>query len=454
MAGKVSSDPNIFLLPDIGEGLQEAELVKWLVSVGDTVDEGQNMAEVETDKALAEIPSPRQGVIKELRGSPGDKIPVGDPFVIYEGGAASGRAGSPSQPSPKTEAPAPKADEPTEEADQGTVVGKVGGDLAGISSADGKALATPAVRRMARDAGVDINTVAGTGIGGRVTKKDIEDAIAGHGRPAHRHAAPSQTTSRREVAPTFETAAPAPRRAVTPIPAGQETLAIPFRGVRRKIAERLRESVDRAVHFTVMDEADITDLNALRKKLSAASGEKVSPLPFVASAICSVLSRDEFRALNATVDDANEQIVQHRAVHLGIAADTDSGLMVPVIRDCDALGVLEIGREVIRVANAARSRTIAREELTGSTFTLSNVGSHAGRFATPIINYPEVGILAAGRAREGMVVKNGMFRVGMLLPLSLACDHRVVDGATAALALAEIIKLLENPESLLAPARG
>lgn len=451
MAGKVSSDPNIFLLPDIGEGLQEAELVKWLVSVGDTVDEGQNMAEVETDKALAEIPSPRQGVIKELRGSPGDKIPVGDPFVIYEGGNA---APAPKPAAPKAEAPKPKAPEPSdggaEEADQGTVVGKVGGDLAGISSADGKALATPAVRRMARDAGVDINTVAGTGIGGRVTKKDIEDAIAGHGRPAHRHAAPA----RREPTRSFEAPAPAPKRAVTPIPAGQETVAIPFRGVRRKIAERLRESVDRAVHFTVMDEADITDLNALRKKLSAASGEKVSPLPFVASAICSVLSRDEFRPLNATVDDANEQIVQHRAVHLGIAADTENGLMVPVIRDCDALGVLEIGREVIRVASAARSRTIGREELTGSTFTLSNVGSHAGRFATPIINYPEVGILAAGRAREGMVVKNGMFRVGMLLPLSLACDHRVVDGATAALALAEIIRLLENPESLLPPARG
>ncbi len=444
MAGKVSSDPNIFLLPDIGEGLQEAELVKWLVSVGDTVEEGQDMAEVETDKALAEIPSPRKGVIKELRGNPGDKIQVGEAFVIYEGGSAPASA-------PKPEAPAPKAEEPAEEADQGTVVGKVGGDLVGISAADGKALATPAVRRLARDAGIDINTVAGTGIGGRVTKKDIEDAIAGNGRTAHRA---SPAPARREIAPTFEAAAPAPKRAVTPIPAGQETVAIPFRGVRRKIAERLRESVDKAVHFTVMDEADITDLNALRKKLSAASGEKVSPLPFVASAICNVLSRDEFRPLNATVDDAGEQIVQHRAVHLGIAADTENGLMVPVIRDCDALGVLEIGREVIRVANAARSRTIAREELMGSTFTLSNVGSHAGRFATPIINYPEVGILAAGRGREGMVVKNGMFRVGMLLPLSLACDHRVVDGATAALALAEIIKLLENPEALLAPARS
>jgi len=451
MAGKVSSDPNVFLLPDIGEGLQEAELVKWLVSVGDTVEEGQDMAEVETDKALAEIPSPRDGVIKELCGSAGDMIPVGAPLVIYEGGPDSkggpdsqGGPDSPSQVAPKPHKP----DHTTEEADQGTVVGKVGDDLVGVSATSGKALATPAVRRVARDAGIDINTVVGTGLGGRVTKKDVENAITGGS--ATRPAAP--TPSR--AAPAFEAAAPAPKRAITPIPAGQETLAIPFRGVRRKIANRLRESVDKAVHFTVMDEADITELNALRKKLSAASGEKLSPLPFIASAISSVLSRDEFRSLNALVDDEGEQIIQHRAVHLGIATDTDSGLMVPVIRDCDALGVLEIGREVIRIANAARNRTIAREELMGSTFTLSNVGSHAGRFATPIINYPEVGIIAAGRAREGMVVKDGMFRVGMLLPLSLACDHRVVDGATAALALAEIIKLLQSPESLLAPARG
>ncbi|MFI4871977.1 MAG: dihydrolipoamide acetyltransferase family protein [Phycisphaerales bacterium JB061] len=447
MAGKVSSDPNVFLLPDIGEGLQEAELVKWLVSVGDTVEEGQDMAEVETDKALAEIPSPRNGVIKELRGNPGDMIQVGDAFVIYEGDG-SAPAAEPKQDAELVDPQPPADDASSNEKDQGTVVGKVGDELVGASAANGKALATPAVRRIARDAGIDINAVVGTGLGGRVTKKDVENAIAGGG------AAPAAAPAPSRPAPTFEAPTPAPKREITPIPAGQETLAIPFRGVRRKIANKLRESVDKAVHFTVMDEADITDLNVLRKKLSAASGEKISPLPFIASAISNVLSRDEFRPLNATVDDEGEQIIQHRAVHLGIAADTESGLMVPVIRDCDALGVLEIGREVIRVANAARSRTIAREELTGSTFTLSNVGSHAGRFATPILNYPEVGILAAGRGREGMVVKNGSFRVGMLLPLSLACDHRVVDGATAALALAEIIKLLENPESLLAPARS
>ncbi len=242
-------------------------------------------------------------------------------------------------------------------------------------------------------------------------------------------------------------------------------MRIPFRGVRRTIANRLRESVNQAVHFNVMDEAEITALDGLRKKLSAATGEKISVLPFVASAVCRVLTGrskggDAFRAMNATVDEKpgdgsyDASIVQHRAVHLGIATDTDSGLMVPVIRDCDALGVIEVARHIAHVAEAARSRSASRETLSGSTFTISNVGSHAGRFATPIINYPEAAILAVGRARPAPVIRHGGIFVGNLLPLSLACDHRVVDGATAAMALAEIISLLQDPEQLLVPARG
>ena len=446
MAGKVSSDPNIFLLPDIGEGLQEAELKEWLVAVGDTVEENQNIAEVETDKALAEIPSPRNGVIAELCGEPGEMMKVGEPFVKFVG-----VGGDTAPPPAKTEPMRAEAiPEPSEEReDAGTVVGSVSDDLPGMST-NGKALAAPAVRRLARDLGVDINACAGTGLGGRVTKKDVEAAARGGGAPTR---APRVSEASRSDAAIQRAAAAPVRREVARIPAGEDRQTVPFRGIRRKIAERLRESVDKAVHFTVMDEADITDLNVLRRKLSGASGEKLSPLPFVASAICRVLARDEFRPLNATSDDEKQEITRHRPIHLGLAVDTDDGLMVPVIRDCDALGVLEIGREVVRIANGARARTLARDELMGSTFTLSNVGSHAGRFATPIINYPEAGILAAGRAREGMVVKNGMFRVGMLLPLSLACDHRVVDGALAAMALAEMIKLLQSPEELLEPAR-
>lgn len=470
MAGKVSSDPNIFLLPDIGEGLQEAELIKWLVAEGDTVEENQTIAEVETDKALSEIPSPRAGVIAKLHGQPGEMMQVGEPFVTYKGDGAApargasgdnGSAQAKTEPKPESKQ-APVSEEQMEEAaeqeDAGTVVGQMGGALAGVAAEAGKALATPAVRRLARDLGIDINALRGSGIGGRVLEKDVRAAAEGGGggrqTPTARAPQTRQAPQQHQGGEAPSRSA-APRREVQPIPVGQETQRVPFRGVRRTIAGKLRQSVDTAVHFTVMDEADTGALDALRRRLGAASGEKVSFLPFVASAVCRVLIR-EFPEFNATVDEQGEDasIVRHRAVHLGIAADTDSGLMVPVVRDCDALGVLEIGREITRVASAARDRSIGREELTGSTFTISNVGSHAGRFATPIINYPEVAILAVGRAHEGMVVKDGWFRAGKLLPLSLACDHRVVDGATAALVLARVIELLESPEQLLEPVRG
>lgn len=482
MAHAQSADPNVFILPDLGEGVHEAELLKWRVAVGQTIKEHEILADMETDKAVVEVPSPRGGTIAALHGNEGEILKVGNALVTYEGGAGASKdakAAKAHQPQARThDAPPPDQNsvqtqaQVAEREDAGTVVGQMSADVAGMTSANGKALATPAVRRLARDLGVDIDSVMGTGIGGRVLEKDVRNAAGGNGSapraasPSPAHAPTSRTApapaSRPApaAAPARPAAAPAPRAPVSANLGGSdETTRVPFRGVRRTIANRLRQSVDQAVHFTVMDEADVSELDSLRRKLAAASGEKVSFLPFVASAIARVLSRAEFRPLNATVDERPEDpnyeasVLQHRSVHLGIATDTDSGLMVPVIRDCDRLGVLEISRAVAMVAEMARSRSIPREQLMGSTFTLSNVGSHAGRFATPIINYPEAGILAVGRAREGVVVNKGAMRVGLLLPLSLACDHRVVDGALAALALAEIVKLLQDPESLLTPAR-
>jgi pyruvate dehydrogenase E2 component (dihydrolipoamide acetyltransferase) len=256
---------------------------------------------------------------------------------------------------------------------------------------------------------------------------------------------------------------PAPQQKQSEAPAlgaPGSTQRIPFRGIRRTIAERLRQSVNAAVHFYVMDEVDVSKLDEQRRRLMNASGEKLTILPFVAAAICRVLAGrcgPQFNKLNSTVDDQAQEIVQHRSVHLGIAVDTDNGLMVPVIKDADKLGVLEIQRRINALAQSARDRSIPRDQLTGSTFTISNVGSLAGRFATPIINYPEAGILAVGRARDGVVVRrdeNGgaMIAIGKLLPLSMAADHRVVDGAMAATALAKVIELLSEPESLM-PAR-
>jgi pyruvate dehydrogenase E2 component (dihydrolipoamide acetyltransferase) len=496
MAHHVSSNPNEFILPDLGEGVAEAELIKWRVTVGQSVQEHDILADMETDKALVEVPSPRSGVIASLNGKEGEIIKVGSVLVTFGVVPAAAPAPAPTPaptaaPAPaKPSAPAPGCDMgsqigskvPTSNghhassaaapADAGTVVGSVGGELAGLSS-DGKALATPAVRRLARDLGVNIDTLAGTGIGGRVTEKDVRSASAGApSAPVARAVAtpsipapapiPAFKPSTPQIAPVVPApmpvmaqaapvAPPAPRAALGA--PGQETVRVPFRGVRRTIANRLRESVSQTVHFTVMDEADVSALEALRKKLGAASGEKLSFLPFVAAAVARCLA-GEFAEFNSTTDDAKEEIVRHRAVHLGIATDTDNGLMVPVVRDCDKLGVLEIGRHIAHVAESARNRSAPRDMLMGSTFTISNVGSHAGRFATPIINYPEVGILAVGRARDGVVVRQGAIAVGKLLPLSLACDHRVVDGAQAALMLARIIELLAKPEDLLGPARG
>tara|TARA_R110002072_G_scaffold42064_21_gene119024 strand:+ start:331144 stop:332802 length:1659 start_codon:yes stop_codon:yes gene_type:complete len=552
MAGKVSSDPNIFILPDLGEGLEEAELIKWMVKEGDTVGELEVIAEMETDKALVEVPSPRAGTIKTLHGNDGDTIKVGAPFVTYEGGANDSSADAPAPAA----APAQEAEDDRPE-DQGSVVGQMSEHTPGMTSADGKAIASPAVRRQARDAGLDINTIVGTGIGGRVTTKDIRNAADGSApaksapaasapantpapaaqTPAHAPAqapasAPRPAETRRPlnlpttpVAPSYSPQQPQPAQyiqqppaypqqpaygyappppaypyppqypygyappppppgygypqqmpqqapqqqglpfapgyqgpgAYRPIPSpaqqsvvqpGQAEGHIPFKGIRRTIANRLRESVNTAVHFTVMDEADVTAIDSLRKEVTAQTGVKISFLPFVCAAVSKALS-GHFGAMNGIVDEANEQIVQYSAVNLGIATDTENGLMVPVIRDADRMNIVEVAQAIAGIAASARDRSIPRDQLMGSTFTISNVGSHAGKFATPVINAPEVAILAVGKAYDGVVVRDGQAMVGKVMPLSLACDHRVVDGATAALALAEIVESLQNPESLL-----
>ncbi|MBL0921684.1 MAG: 2-oxo acid dehydrogenase subunit E2 [Phycisphaerales bacterium] len=465
MAHAKSTDPNVFILPDLGEGVHEAELISWKVKPGETVEEHQTVAEMETDKALVEVPSPRAGTIKELFGNPGDIMKVGEPAWTYEGSAHGGiaeKAPPPAsaQPARETAPPRPAAREEAEDA--GTVVGTMSGALAGVSSGGGKALATPAVRRLARDLNVEIDSVTGSGIGGRVTEKDVRAAAGGSSRPAPAREPAPAPAARRVVAEPEVYEAPArsgatlattvPDRTPVRVSAPSEVTRIPFRGVRKTIATRLRQSVDTAVHFNVMDEADVTALDAVRKRTAASSGEKLSFLPFVIGAVCRALKA--FPSLNSTVDDEAGEISRHRSIHIGVAADTDHGLTVPVLTDADSLGVLQIARQVEELARMTRDRSIPRDLLMGSTFTISNVGSYAGRFATPVINYPEVAILGVGRVREGVVVKDGAIRIAKVMPLSLAADHRVVDGAEAARCLQHIIDLLQAPESLLTPARG
>ena len=469
MAGvKQPEDRSHFILPDLGEGVHEAELIKWRVNEGDAVKEHQTIAEMETDKAVVEVPSPWTGVISQLCGKAGDIINVGSVLVRYKvGGAAPAPAAKVAAPA-RAEAPAPKAPAPKAESneDAGTVVGSVSGTL-GVpsrfarkpehetaSQGSSKSLATPAVRRIARDLGVDIQRVHGTGRGGRVTAGDVESASRG-GREVAAETAASRVQLAQPVAhaPVVEspaTIASPVSAPLAPMPnVSQDGIRerIPFRGVRRKIAQALDLSVKTAVHFTVVDQADVTALDRKRKEYAAILGTKLSMLPFIMLAVTKALKKHP--ALNANVDDSKEEILLKEPVHLGCAVDTDHGLMVPVIRNAERASVGELAAAVRNLAKACKERTIAREDLVGGTFTISNVGSYGGMFATPIINYPEVAILAAGKAKEQVLTKNGAFYAGLILPLSLSCDHRVVDGAEGARFLNTVVELLESPERLL-----
>ena len=441
MAGlKQPADKSHFLLPDLGEGLVEAELIRWLVKPGEAVKESQPMAEMQTDKALVEVPSPWAGTISELCGNAGDIIKVAAVLVRYGSTTASAKpaaaAGAPSCVSAQVAAGATE--------DQGTVVGSMQGTLSvgsrfarrdaehAIPHAAGKALATPAVRRIAKELAIDINSVGGTGRGGRVTASDVASSATA--------AIPARGESR--AGGFVARAVPAPAT-LPPVDKDGVSQRIPFRGMRRKIAEALARSVQTAVHFTAMDEADVTQLDIKRLEYSRVIGAKMSMLPFVMIAVCRALRT--FPSLNANVDDAANEILIKGVINLGVAVDTDSGLMVPVIRDADRMSAVELGTAIRTLASRCKDRSIAREESLGGTFTISNVGSYGGMYATPIINYPEVAILAAGRARERVLVKDGKFYAGLVLPLSISCDHRVVDGAEAVRFLNEVIRLLENP---------
>jgi len=449
MATKQPNDKSHFILPDLGEGVHEAELIRWRVKPGESVDEHQTLAEMETDKALVEVPSPWAGTIRDLNGSEGDIINVGSILVTYDVGGESSNVAAPAAAADANV----EAEAGEEREDAGTVVGNVGGELSIPSSfarpsgetngtvTHTRALATPAVRRLAREKGIDINAVPGSGRGGRVTASDV-DAYAGGGSTAARQSAPSADEPRYAAGKT----APAPRM-MFDVPTDGVAERIPFRGVRRKIAEALDASVKTAVHFTVVDEADVTALDGKRREYAKVTGRKVSYLPFVMAATC--LALREHPSLNAVVDDANNEILRKAVINLGCAVDTDHGLMVPVVPNADQLGLLELGDEVAQLATACRSRSVERDRLVGGTFTISNVGSSGGLFATPIINYPEVAILATGRVREQVLTKNGAFYAGKSMPLSLSCDHRVVDGAEGARFLNTIVGLLENPDRIV-----
>lgn len=433
-----------FKLPDIGEGIHEGEIVKWFVKAGDKVQEDDVLCEVQNDKAVVEIPSPVAGTVEEVLVGEGTVATVGQVLITFDAPGYENlkfKGDDHDEEAPKEEA-AP-AGAPAAEAS--TTNNGVAETQPAVDP-NRRIIAMPSVRKHAREKGVNIALVAGSGKNGRVLKEDIDAFLNGGAAPAAVEATPAATA---EVATeaVSETAKPAP----TPIPQGQypETRE-KMSGIRKAIAKAMVNSKHTAPHVTLMDEIDVAKLVAHRKKykdIAANKGIKLTFLPYVVKALTSALR--EFPALNTSIDDATSEIIHKHYYNIGIAADTEKGLLVPVVKDADRKSIFTISNDINELAGKARDGKLAPDEMKGASCTITNIGSAGGQWFTPVINHPEVAILGIGRIAEKAIVVNGEIVAAPVLALSLSFDHRMIDGATAQHALNHIKRLLNDPELLL-----
>ncbi len=451
-----------FKLPDIGEGVTEGEIVAWLCKPGDVLKEDAPMVEVMTDKATVTITSPKAGLIVETHGSIGTVVQVHSVLVVFELGGAS--AGAPAAaPAPDAHAAANGAPKPKDEGPAATAVGDIRESLPGMGIAktlapsanvapayfNAKPLATPATRKTARELSIDLTHVPPTGPQGRVTKSDVEAfARRGSGAPLTEKAAEPV-----RVAPVAarEPAADKPLVKIAPLGDSSQSTEerVPFAGMRRKIAQKMAQSVHTAAHFTFVEECEVTPLRALRERLkpdAAKAGVKLTFLPFFVKAVVCALKKHP--VLNAALDESTNELVYRKVYNVGIAASTDAGLMVPVVRNADRKSLLEIAKEIDRLGSDAKAGKSKAEDLSGSTFTITSLGAQGGLFATPIINFPEVGILGIHQMKERPIVRDGQIVIGHVMLLSLSFDHRIVDGHVGAAFAYDIIGYLENPDRL------
>src|SRR5881296_3949078 len=433
--------PRPFVLPDLGEGLTEAEIVKVLVQEGDRVQEDAPLLEVETDKATVEIPSPVTGRVAKIHVQPGQTVKVGAVLVTFDEEAGRGGAASLGTTLARSAPPADHTTSATQQAPAATA--------AAATRGSGPVAATPATRRLARELGVDIHTVRGTGHGGRVSDDDVRAAAGGHppasAQPAAQPVAPERPATRKPLAPVGAEAPALPRFEQWGAVERQ-----PLSHLRRTIAERMTLSATVIPHVTHFDRADITELDAIiQRNLEAvkARGVTLTLTAFLLKAAAQALG--EHPTFNATLDGAAGQLIVKRYVHLGVAVATERGLIVPVLRDVDKKSVLDVARELGGLAQRVREGKAALDDLRGGTFTITNIGALGGTGAIPIINYPEVAILGVARARQEPVVRESRIEPRLLLPLSLTFDHRVADGADGARFASAIIRRLERPELLL-----
>jgi 2-oxoisovalerate dehydrogenase E2 component (dihydrolipoyl transacylase) len=409
----------IFKLPDLGEGTVESEIAEWFISVGDQVNEEDVVGTMMTDKAAVELSSPVSGKVVKLAGEPGDIVAVGAPLVIFETDAVPAEESAPPQAEPETAAaaaatPEPEP-EPTPEPEDATFDRK-------------RVMTSPAIRRRAKELGVDLSIVPGSGPGGRITRTDFDQYVkrqAAAGTRPHTPSAPAP------IAPTTE---------------------VKVIGLRRIIAERMSEAKREIPHFAYVEEIDITELEALRQHLNGkrgASSERLTLLPFLGLALVRALR--DFPQCNTTYDKSRNVLQRHGAVHLGVATQTPDGLKVPVVRNAHALSMDDLAAEIRRVSQAAKDNSAKKEELSGSTITITSLGKLGGIVSTPVINQPEVAIIGVNRAVERPVVVNGQVAVRLMMNLSSSFDHRFVDGYDAAAMIQSIKEMLEHPATIFLP---
>jgi pyruvate dehydrogenase E2 component (dihydrolipoamide acetyltransferase) len=453
-----------FKLPDIGEGITEGEIVDWLIRPGDAVVEDQPMVEVMTDKATVTITAPKAGTVIETRGKIGEIMPVHAVLVVFDlaGAAATSDSDAQAAPSGGTTGRASNGAAKDDEGPAATAVGELRDSLPGLEGAgrshasapqfasavsrveadyfNEKPKATPATRKLARDMSVDLRRVPPSGPLGRVTKRDVES----FGRPAST-LAPATGDIAAARAPSGHGG-----HAANSGPEGAREERVPFAGLRRRIAQRLALAMRTAAPSTFVEECDAGELKALRVRLAGiaeAKGVKLTFLPFIVKATVAALKRHPM--INASLDEATNELVLKKYFHIGIATATDSGLIVPVVRDADRKSILEIARDIDRLAALARSGGAKSEDLQGSTFTITSLGALGGLMATPIVNFPEVAILGVHRMKQRPVVKDGQIVAGDVMNLSLSFDHRVVDGHVGAAFVYEVIGYLEHPDRLM-----
>ncbi len=428
----------VFRLPDVGEGIAEAEIVEYLVKVGDQVKADQPVVRIETDKAVVELPAPVAGKVVEIPNEPGSTVKVGDALLIIETEAAAKKEKPEAEEKPK---PAAKKEMAEAEEEREPKRKKAEAEEreetpAKVAPEAPRVLATPHTRRLARELKVDINAVKGSGSHGRITDDDVRKAV--------------------EKAPSAPPKAPTAAAIQAPATAGFDfekygpTKRVPLKGVRKRIAEVMVRSVSTIPHVTHFDEADVTDLmDVVERERSLAERRKVklTILSFLAKACAASLK--EHPILNASLDEETGELVYKDYYHMGFATDTEAGLMVPVVRDVDKKSILQIAGDLQELSRNARERTIELESLRGGTFTITNIGSIGGSWATPIILHPQVAILCSMRAVPKPVVRDGQVVIRTMMPLTLSFDHRVLDGATAGRFVNFVMDLLQDPMRML-----